>query len=212
MCVHKAWLGCAGTQQILRVAAVVVLAGLLASACGGNPSCGNEKSPYRRAQSRPLLQSPPPLAEPDRSALLSIPETKPVLRRASSERRCIDEPPSYYGPAGTVAGSPEELIALWAESWSARDADSVVAAYATSFDAGSGVGAAEWLERRREQVATGPVPAPAVEGLEVTPQGADRRLARFVQRFGSNAVRKEVQLVREGNVWRISAERVVEVL
>ena len=50
-----------------------------------------------------------------------------------------------------------------------------------------------------------------VEGLKVEPDGADRRVVTFVQKFGTNSLRKELMLVRESGSWRIVAEKVVEV-
>ena len=50
-----------------------------------------------------------------------------------------------------------------------------------------------------------------IEGLSIEPDGADRRIARFVQKFGANSLRKELVLVREGGSWRIVEEKVVTV-
>ena len=47
-----------------------------------------------------------------------------------------------------------------------------------------------------------------VEDLEIEPAGSDRRIARFVQNFGTNSLRKELVLVREAGSWRIVEERV----
>jgi len=88
----------------------------------------------------------------------------------------------------------------------------VIALYSSTFTAPTdSAGSAAWLEQRREQVATGPVPDSMVEGLRVEPEGADRRVVTFVQKFGANSLRKELILVREGGSWRIVAEKVAEV-
>jgi len=88
----------------------------------------------------------------------------------------------------------------------------VIALYSSSFVAPTdSAGSAAWLEQRREQVATGPVPDSMIEGLRVEPDGADRRIATFVQKFGTNSLRKELVLVREAGSWRIVAEKVSEV-
>ena len=42
-----------------------------------------------------------------------------------------------------------------------------------------------------------------VAGLNVEPDGADRRIVAFVQKFGANSLRKELVLVRESGSWRI---------
>jgi hypothetical protein len=50
-----------------------------------------------------------------------------------------------------------------------------------------------------------------IEQLKITPEGADGRIASFVQRFGANSLRKELVLVREAGSWRIAEEKVSEV-
>jgi hypothetical protein len=50
-----------------------------------------------------------------------------------------------------------------------------------------------------------------VEDLEIKQEGADRRIASFVQKFGANSLQKELVLVRESGSWRILEERVREV-
>ena len=47
-----------------------------------------------------------------------------------------------------------------------------------------------------------------VQGLKVEPDGADRRIVSFTQKFGANALRKELVLVRESGSWRIVEEKV----
>jgi hypothetical protein len=171
----------------------------------------NPDEPYRQAQEHAPLKVPGDLTAPNRSEALTIPDAQPTA--ATAERSsCLDEPPSYFRSAGTVARSPEEVVASWGQAWANREADAVVALYSTKFQAPTDAGtSAAWLEQRREQVATGPVPDPMVEDLEVEPDGADRRIARFVQNFGANSLRKELILIREAGSWRILEERVSEV-
>jgi hypothetical protein len=47
--------------------------------------------------------------------------------------------------------------------------------------------------------------------MKVEPDGPDRRIVTFVQRFGANSLRKELTLVRESGSWRIVAEQVAGV-
>ena len=184
----------------------------LLAACGGSDAvCERPKEPYLAARNDPPLRVPDGLSQPNHSEALAIPETKPAASN-SGRTACLDEPPSYFRSSGTVARSPEEVVASWAQAWANREADAVVAMYSTAFtpptdSAGSGA----WLEQRREQVATGPVPDPMVQGMKVEPDGADRRVVTFVQRFGANSLRKELTLVREAGSWRIVGEKVAEV-
>lgn len=188
-----------------------VLSLSLLAACGGSKelTCDDSDEPYRAAGANAPLHVPEGMSQPNRSEALAIPDAKPskTVRTA-----CLDAPPSYFRSTGTVARSPEEVVASWAQAWANREADAVVALYSTQFAAPTdSAGSSAWLEQRREQVATGPVPDSMVQGLKVEPDGADRRVVTFVQRFGANALRKELVLVRESGSWRIVEEKVSDV-
>lgn len=195
----------------LSVCCALVLP-LLAACFGGKKDvvCPEKNEPYLASRNNDLLKVPDGMTQPNRSEGLAIPEpTKSVPRTATS---CLDEPPSYFRATGATARSPEEVVASWAAAWANREADAVVALYSSGFTAPTeSAGSTAWLEQRREQVATGPVPDSVLEGLRVEPDGADRRIVRFVQKFGTNSLRKELTLVREGASWRIVAEKVAEV-
>jgi hypothetical protein len=184
----------------------------LLAACGGGSEqvCAEKNEPYLSSRNNTLLKVPDGLSQPNRSEALAIPEVPPPRRAGNTS--CLDEPPSYFRASGTTARSPEEVVASWAQAWANREADAVVALYSPTFTAPTdSAGSAAWLEQRREQVATGPVPDSIVEGLRVEPEGSDRRIVTFVQKFGTNSLRKELILVREGGSWRIVAEKVAEV-
>lgn len=185
-----------------------VLAGCFGG--GSDPVCAERNEPYLASRNNPLLKVPDGMTQPNRAEALAIPDAK--AGTPSGRTSCLDEPPSYFRSTGTTARSPEEVVASWAQAWANREADAVVALYSSTFTAPTdSAGSAAWLEQRREQVATGPTPDPVVEGLRVEPDGADRRVVRFVQKFGTNSLRKELILVREGASWRIVAEKVAEV-
>lgn len=181
------------------------------AACGGaDKTCVDSDEPYLAAANNPPLRVPEGMSAPDRSAALEVPPpAQGQTPRPSSG--CLAEPPSYFRSSGTVARSPEEVIASWAQAWANREAEGVLALYSSNFVAPTdAAGSAAWLDQRREQVAVGPLPDSRVEGLRVDSDG-DRRVARFTQRFGTNVVHKELVLVREAGSWRIAEEKVVEV-
>lgn len=183
----------------------------LLAACGGGEKavCVEKDQPYLASRNNPLLKVPDGMTQPNRSEALAIPE--PTAGRHTGSG-CLEDAPSYFRSTGTTARSPEEVVASWAQAWANREADAVVALYSGSFAAPTdSAGSTAWLEQRREQVATGPVPDPVVEGMRVEPDGSDKRVVRFVQKFGTNSLRKELTLVREGASWRIVAEKVAEV-
>ena len=200
----------ASSARRLLVCGLALLPAL--SACGGGAEqvCEDRNEPYLSSRNNPLLKVPDGMAQPNRSEALAIPEAK--AGADSGRGSCLDEPPSYFRSAGTTARSPEEVVASWAQAWANREADAVIALYSSTFTAPTdSAGSAAWLEQRREQVATGPVPDSMVEGLRVEPDGSERRVVTFVQKFGANSLRKELVLVREGGSWRIVAEKVAEV-
>jgi hypothetical protein len=179
------------------------------SGCGGGEAvCTPPNEPYLSARSNSPLRIPQGTTTPSRAEALAIPDVR-ATANGSGRASCLDEPPSYFRSAGTVARSPEEVVASWAQAWANREADAVIALYSASFKAPTdSAGSGPWLEQRREQVATGPTPDPMIEGLTIETGGGDRRVAKFVQKFGANALRKELTLVREGGSWRIVEEQV----
>lgn len=187
---------------------LAVLSLPLLAACGSDPGCIDPDEPYLAARNNAQLQVPDGMTTPNRTEALAIPADKAAVDKAGSTA-CLDAPPSYFRSTGTVARSPEEVVASWAQAWANRESDAVLALYSTQFTAPTdSAGASAWLEQRREQVATGPVPDSMVQGLKVEPDGADRRVVSFTQRFGANALRKQLVLVRESGSWRIVEEKV----
>lgn len=195
----------------LRALLPVLMLGLLAACGGDDAACVDDDEPYLTAQNNPPLKIPDGLSNPDRSSALEVPPAK-VDAKKNSDKGCLAAAPSYFRSSGTVARSPEEVVASWAQAWANREADGVLALYSTAFVAPTdSAGSAAWLEQRREQVAVGPIPDSRVESLKVDAEGGDRRVATFTQHFGTNSVKKELVLVRESGSWRIAQEKVVEV-
>ena len=199
---------------VLRAAKLLPVLLLSAlTACGGDDAiCVDEDEPYLTAQNNAPLKVPDGLSQPDRSAALEVPPAKTGGTRNTGDKGCLARAPSYFRSSGTVARSPEEVIASWAQAWANRESEGVIALYSTTFVAPTdSAGSAAWLEQRREQVAVGPVPDSRVESLKVEADGGDRRVATFTQRFGTNTLHKELVLVRESGSWRIVQEKVIEV-
>ncbi|MDY0065592.1 MAG: hypothetical protein RBS02_04375 [Steroidobacteraceae bacterium] len=200
---HSAFTAFACSRFVLVAGAAAFLAG-----CGGSRVCVDPDEPYLAARNNAPLRIPQGMSSPRRAEALIIPEPS-AASSAAGRTACLDEPPSYFRSAGAVARSPEEVVASWAQAWANREADAVIALYSTGFTTPTdAAGAGAWLEQRREQVATGPVPDPMLEQLTIESAGSDRRIVRFVQKFGMNALRKELTLVRESGSWRIVEEKV----
>ena len=197
----------------------IALAGLAVAlaGCGTTSSCQTGNQDYLQARERPKLQMPQGVAGSERlgGTALVIPPASPTPDKLDPAPRFLDEPPGFFrrtGGAGAVAGSPEEAVNVWATAWAGRKADQVASFYSPSFQTGESGGSAAFLDQRRQQVANGKTPDPRLDELTTTTQGSDRAVVTFVQRFGDNAVRKELTLQREPQGWRIVAERTLEVL
>lgn len=206
--------GTPGARRLVALAAVLL--GLSLTGCGLAPTCGGTTEPYMAARSVPPLKVPTGLDAPTHTGGLNVSAepaagTQPAAAAASTAGKCLDEAPSYFGNAISPLSLPEEIVAIWAQAWNERNTERMMAAYSPNFVAPEGTTREAWLELRREQVATGPVPSPGVQGLKMTQPSPDRRIATFAQRFGNNTIRRELTFVRESSFWHIAQERVLEV-
>jgi hypothetical protein len=193
-----------------RLLVLAVPLALLAG-CGTTRSCGSD-SDYLQAVERAPIKLPPEVTPTERIQPLAIPPVDPNPAKLDPQPRCLDEPPKFFARKGAVADPAEEAVRLWAWAWASRKADAVIQMYSPGFQSAGEGGVAAFLEQRRQQVETGRPPEPKLEDVAVTASGADRRVVTFVQRFGEGGVRKELTLAREGEIWRIVAERTLEVL
>lgn len=189
---------------------ILAMLGLLAlGACSSTPKpahCGENRGTYLDAQEHASLDVPAGLEAPDRRNALHIPPDngKPIDKTA-----CPQRAPSYFGTAGRIAASPEEMVADWAQAWADRNSAAVLAMYSSKFTTDAPAGSAAWLAQRSEEVANGPLPNARVDRLRVAQVDGDQRLASFTQQFGAGSVRKELRLIRDAGVWKIAAERVI---
>jgi hypothetical protein len=139
---------------------------------------------------------------------LQIPPVDPEPNKLDPVPACLDQPPPYsVRKAATVEVSALDAVRAWAAAWSTRQVDTVMQAYSASFQAPGVGGADTYLSLVRQQVERGTSPEAQLEDLTSNTISADRRLVTFTQRFGDEAVRKELTMAREGNAWLIVAER-----
>jgi hypothetical protein len=180
---------------------------LLAMAgCGTTQPCAGDED-YLKAQERPRLQLPPDVMASERIAPIEIPPPAADPQKLDPAPRCLDYPPPYFAKKAESGDSAEAAVRAWAAAWAGHKPDVVMQMYSPAFQAPGAAGSAAYLEEREAQVATGDAPSADLQELTVTSQGADRRVVTFVQVFGKERVRRELTLVREGQAWRIIAER-----
>ncbi len=179
--------------------------------CGTTRSCGGDTE-YLQAVERPPIKLPPEVTPTERIQPMRIPAVDPSPQQLDPQPRCLDEPPKYFARKAVAADPAEEAVRVWAWAWASRKSDTVIQMYSPGFEATSEGGAAAFLEQRRQQIETGRPPEPKLEDVVVTAPAPDRRVVTFVQRFGEGAVRKELTLALEGQLWRIVAERTLGML
>jgi hypothetical protein len=178
-------------------------------ACRSTPKpakCEANKGAYLTAIEHAPLTTPTGLETPDRRTALTVP---PGNGKSIDKQACLQRAPSYFGTAGRIAASPEETVADWAQAWADRNSTAVLAMYSSKFVTDAPAGAEAWLAQRAIEVNEGPLPNGRVLDLKIIQQGSERRLAAFVQRFGNNGVHKELKLLRDAGVWKISSEQVM---
>ena len=192
---------------LLRLLALALPLIVLAGCASRARTCSSDTD-YLQATERPPLQLPPEITPTERMQPLQIPPVDPAPDKLDPMPPCLDQPPPFATrKAATVEGSALDAARAWAAAWAARQPDAVLQAYSANFQAPGVGGADTYLSLVRQQVANGPSAEPQLEDLASNTVSADRRLVTFTQRFGDGAVRKELTMVREGNAWRIVAER-----
>lgn len=182
---------------------------LMLGACSSTPKpakCDENQGAYLKAQDHVPLTTSDGLAAPDRRTALTIPAGN---GQAIDTKLCMQRSPTYFGTAGRIAASPDEMVADWAQAWADRNSTAVLAMYSSKFETDAPAGSAGWLTQRGTEVSDGPAPNARVSNLKITQQGSDERLATFTQQFGTTQVRKELKLIRDAGLWKIAAERVI---
>ncbi len=131
---------------------------------------------------------------------------------AISPQAAVPAAPRAESPAADL-GSPEivDMLAAWAEAWSAQQVDAYLSFYAGSYQPAGDMTAARWRELRRDRI-TGPrLIEVEIADLEVRRVDTRRARASFLQTYASDRyrdrTRKILDLVLEDGRWKILRER-----
>jgi len=152
-----------------------------------------------KAPSVPVPVAAPPAAPA--AAPVAAPAVKPPA-------------PPPPAPAPTADASADVLAAVnkWARDWANRNPDGYLSAYAKSFRPEDGTSRASWAETRRERLTTPRSIKVELLGTTVELTSATEAKVTFRQAYSSDALqtrtRKTLTLVKEGQRWLISRERV----
>ncbi|NNF52728.1 MAG: hypothetical protein HKN59_09850 [Gammaproteobacteria bacterium] len=112
---------------------------------------------------------------------------------------------------GLPAWRIHDLLQDWARAWSEQESDAYFAFYAGSFLAEDGMSWASWRNERLGRIIGAANVDVSVYGAEVQVVGPDNIAVRFTERYradsGTAVTRKQMLLIREGDVWSIKRER-----
>lgn len=115
---------------------------------------------------------------------------------------------------GMPAWQIHDVLQAWATAWSEQERDPYFAFYAGSFVPEQGKSWVEWRNMRLEKLVGEPNVDVSIYGAEAQVLGPESVAVRFTERYRSDVStavqRKQMLLVREGDVWSIKRERSAE--
>jgi tetratricopeptide (TPR) repeat protein len=139
-------------------------------------------------------------------------EVKPAEVKAPEIKPAEVKPVPAVTPKAAMAAPDASVVEHWAAAWSRKDVGAYLAHYARDFQTPGGVSRADWEAERRQRISKPGDIAVSVEGVRVTPEGADKATARFRQNYRSATLKtsssKVLVLVRQDGKWLIQQERV----
>lgn len=122
--------------------------------------------------------------------------------------------PAQQVTAASASDEIRELVLGWAAAWSARDVEDYFSHYTTDFVAENGLSGEVWRAQRRDRLTTPGYVGVAVSDLEVFVDSESAGRVIFLQSYDSDGysdhVRKQIDVVREADGWRIARESSVE--
>jgi tetratricopeptide (TPR) repeat protein len=155
--------------------------------------------PAKPATSKVIPAAGKPAPKP--VAVEPSPAVKPALTKPSQ----VKPEPVNSAPASKEI---EATVTRWAQSWSTRNVDAYLAAYASDFTA-DGLSHAEWEAQRRARITAPATIDVKISNLKIEQQG-DVALARFKQAYRSDrhqsTVSKTLKLTLQNGQWRIVDE------
>ncbi len=112
---------------------------------------------------------------------------------------------------GLPAWQVHDTLQGWAKAWSRQEAEPYFAFYAGNFVPEGGLSWSDWKKQRTQQVTGQTGLDVSIYGEQAQALGPDRVFVRFTERLrsdaGANVSKKEMLLIREGDVWSILRER-----
>lgn len=153
----------------------------------------------------------PPSSAPVASQELVAAAKPSAQRHASPTPNATEESPSVLPPPSAEA-QLSQVVETWRKAWSGRDVDTYLAHYSESFVPRGGQARTAWAESRRKNIEGRANIHIAVHNLQIVRVEEQRFRVVFLQDYAAGNYRevaqpKILELVREGNTWRIVSEQ-----
>ena len=188
------------------------LASLAKAAPAPLPTPAPLPSPAVLAQVKP---QPEPVSK---SMPISEPTAKAVRETSAPASKNIDEPvPQKSAPAqapvidSAAVRNVEQSVQAWAAAWSSKDMKAYFGAYGRDFDPTGKLSRSAWEDERRARIEGKASISVKLSELQAQVRG-NSAVVRFRQDYRANGIsissRKTLELVRQGDNWKIVREAV----
>ncbi len=151
-----------------------------------------------------------------KAAPLADQNNKPTREAAPAARKPADQaPPAAQKPAPLVDTTAnrevEQAVQAWVSAWGAKDLKSYFAAYARDFDPAGKQSRSQWEEERRTRIEGKASISVKLTDVQTLVRG-NTALVKFRQDYRANGIaissRKTLEMVRQGDSWKIVREAV----
>jgi ketosteroid isomerase-like protein len=154
------------------------------------------------------VQTPP--AAPS-AAVVAQAKPVPISEPAARPAREAPAPAQTQRVDTASAREVEQSVQAWAAAWSAKDMRAYFAAYSRDFDPAGKHSRSEWEEERRSRIEGKASISVKLSEMQAHVRG-NNAVARFRQDYRANGIsissRKTLELVRQGDNWKIVREAV----
>jgi ketosteroid isomerase-like protein len=135
----------------------------------------------------------------------------PMSEPAARPAREAPVPAQTSGVDTASAREVEQSVQAWAAAWSAKDMRAYFASYSRDFDPAGKHSRSEWEEERRSRIEGKASISVKLSEMQAQVRG-NNAVARFRQDYRANGIsissRKTLELVRQGDNWKIVREAV----
>ena len=143
---------------------------------------------------------------------LVVVEDEPVSEPAAPNIAPASDAIAVSGPEQAVLNT----VQAWAKAWQGQDVEAYLGAYAEGFVPSQGLSREQWQAQRRQRLSKPELIEVELEDIAVTLSANGSARVSFLQRYRSDRyrdkTRKRLYLVKEGEGWKILAEKTLEVV